>query len=99
MDESDVIQNVCKFSGLSLKNELNQTIINQNTFENFLNDFIQQKHQRQELHQNIIKANFKTLTVSSQSQKFTAQNKVSKRRFVKCDDPNLTTFPFGFCEK
>ena len=99
IDNSNIIQNVCKFSGLSLKNELNQTIINHNTFEFFLNEFIKHKHQLQELHQKIIKADFKTLTVSSHSQKFSVQNKVSKRRCVKCDDEYLTTFPFGFSDK
>ena len=43
IDNSNIIQNVCKFSGLSLKNELNQTIINHNTFEIFLNEFRYEK--------------------------------------------------------
>ena len=99
VDESNSIQNICKFSGLSLRNELNQTLINHETFEKFLNEFIQQKHQLQELHHNVVKADFKNLTVFTNWQKFSLQNKVSKRRLVDRDDSFLTTYPFGFSEK
>ena len=97
LDKNNEMQNVCKFSGLSLQNEINQTLINHETFENFLNNFIARTELHLNLQQKIVKADLKSMQVSEIFQKFTVRNNVSKKRFLPLTtDPTLTTMPYGF---
>ena len=38
LNSTNGVENVCKYSGLSLKNELNQSLITNDTFEKYLNE-------------------------------------------------------------
>ena len=99
LDENGQCKNVCKYSGLSLTNDFNARVINETTFEKFLNDFINQTESAIELNQKIIKSDFKRLHSYGQVQKFTFRNKISQRRFVDNTDSHMTTFPYGYSEK
>ena len=96
LDESNKIQNICKFSGLSLQNELNQTIITHETFEKFLNDFINHTESYLNLHQLIKQSDFKTLKISENFQKFTIRNNISNRRYLIDNTERMLTLPYGF---
>ena len=90
-------ENICKYSGLSLANSLNGNLITEETFEKFLNDFINNTESSIQLHQKILKSDMKNLTIRSEWQKFTFQNKICSRRFVNLKDScNMKTFPYGY---
>ena len=100
MNERNEIENVCKFSGLSLKNELNQTVINHKTFDKFLSDFINKTQTSYELYQQVTTSNFKTLSSGQRWQKFSLNNKISRRRTIDINDEKfLTTYPYGYTLK
>ena len=97
LNSTNGVENVCKYSGLSLKNELNQSLITNDTFEKYLNDFLLQTHSYMQLWQSIQQNDFKKFTSRQKMQKFSFQNKVSKRRILDANDKNcLTTYPYGF---
>ena len=97
LNARNTIENICKYSGLSLKNQLNQSLITNETFEKYLNDFLLQTHSYMELYQTIKLKNFKNLTSQEKLQKFSFQNKVSKRRILDLNEKMyLTTYPYGF---
>ena len=97
LNSTNEIENVCKFSGLSLKNQLNQSLITSATFEKYLNDFLLHTHSYMELFQRIQRNDFKKLTSEQKLQKFSFQNKISKRRILDSNDKQcLTTYPYGF---
>ena len=90
------IENISKFSGISLKNELNQTIVNLETFEMMLNQFIAKNETNINLYQRITHSDIKSMTVHQQFQKFTLRNRVSSKRFLIIDNDRLKTYPYGF---
>ena len=97
LNSTGTCENICKYSGLSLTNNLNANLINEETFEKFLNDFINHTESSIQLQQKIIKSDLKNLRVHSQWQKFTFQNKICRRRYVDLEDSkNMTTFAYGY---
>ena len=97
LNSEGTCENICKYSGLSLTSHLNSNLINEETFEKFLNDFINHTESSIELQQKIIKSDLKNLTVKSQLRKFTFQNKICQRRCVNFEDSkNMTTFAYGY---
>ena len=97
LNSNNEIENICKYSGLSLKNEANRNMITSETFENFLAAFINDLEKTFIFHQTIDKANIKSFSVTSKEQKFTFRNKISNRRHVDVTNKTrLITYPHGF---
>ena len=90
---------MCKYSGLSLSNQLNEYAINEKTFEKFLVDFINHTESSIPLQQKINQSDFRNLRTSSQFQKYSFQNKICTRRIIDYQDVCMTTFPYGYFRK
>ena len=97
INSKNEIENICKFSGLSLKNNVNQNLLTEKTFEMFLDAFVSETEKSFVLYQAVNSANIKHLTVTEKQQKFTVRNKISKRRIVHLNNiSRLITFPHGY---
>ena len=97
LNEDQSIQNISKFSGLCLKNEINENVLTPEIFDTYLAKFLENIECFCTFYHPVTKANFNLLTTSSNWQKFLFRNKVSKRRLVdKEDKESLTTYPFGY---
>ena len=83
------IQSIFKISGLSLQNEFNEKILDQNTFEKFLDSFCEGENSSKT-------SDFVNLKVITYQQKYTLTNQLSHKRFVNVFDANFTTYPFGY---
>jgi len=79
-----------------LKTFLNENVIDQDTFELFLDNFVQNIKLSYPLHQKVIVSNIKQMTTHAELQKFSFQNKISNRRIVDIKDTNLTTYAYGY---
>lgn len=91
----DSVKSIFKISGLSLKNENNHNKINENSFELFLDTFIEGQPISSTFIQQKTKADFVKMKILTYQQKFTLTNKLSTKRFVNVFDARLSTFPFG----
>ena len=90
------IENISKFSGISLKNEFNQSIVNHETFDIMLQKFITKHEVNINLYQKLTRSDLKSMTVTQQFQKFTIRNRVSSKRFLVVSNDRLKTYPYGF---
>ena len=77
-------------------NECNANKMCDNTFEVFLDQFIEGKNEAMTFKQFKTSSDFKNFKVISYQQKYTLTNKLSSKRFVNVFDARLTTFPFGY---
>lgn len=94
--EHDNLKSVFKVSGVSLKNHYNSTQLTENTFETFLDEFIEGNNVHITFRQEKHGSDFTNFKVLSYQQKFTLTNKLSRKRFVNVFDKRMSTFPFGF---
>ena len=70
------------------------------TFDKFLSDFINKTQTSYELYQQVTTSNFKTLSSGQRWQKFSLNNKISRRRTIDINDEKfLTTYPYGYTLK
>ena len=82
---------------MSLKNEANRSLINNETFELFLDAFVNKTEKILVLHQPIAKSDMASLMITEKEQKFTFRNKISDRRIVDLKNKHrLVTFPHGY---
>ena len=79
-----------------MKNRYNSAQLNENSFELFLDKFIEGNNQKFIFLQKKCHSDFINLKVISYQQKFTLTNKLSAKRFVNVFDTKLSTYPFGF---
>lgn len=94
--ERDTLHSIFKISGVCLKNRYNSAQLNENSFELFLDKFIEGNNQKFIFLQKKCHSDFINLKVISYQQKFTLTNKLSAKRFVNVFDTKLSTYPFGF---
>ena len=88
---------IFKVSGLSLQNDFNQSLLSENTFEQFLDKFCEGENVSKQFKHKRFKSDFFNLKVISYQQKYTLTNRLSQSRFVNCFDDRFTTYPFGYC--
>jgi len=93
---NDSLQSIFKVSGLCLKNKFNSEQVNENTFETFLDKFIEGSNCSKVFLQSKKQSDFVNLKVISYQQKYTLTNKLSSKRFVNVFDDRLKSYPFGF---
>lgn len=84
-----------KVSGLSLKNSYNSNLMTDNTFEVFLDQFVEGFNVSKEFKQAKSSGDFVNMKVISYQQKYTLTNKLSRKRFVNVFDQRLKTHPYG----
>lgn len=95
-EQSNTVHSVFKVSGLSLKSKYNSSLITENTFELFLDKFINGFNTCNTFLQNKTRSDFTNFKVISYQQKYTLTNKLSAKRFVNVFNDRLGTYPFGF---
>lgn len=93
--DSVKLNSTFKISGLSLKSQYNSDQLNQNTFEEFLDTFIEGANTAKVFSQQRSKSDFVQLKVISYQQKYTFTNRLSRKRFINVFDSRLTSYPFG----
>jgi len=95
-DQDNVLQSICKYSGLNLKTFLNESKIDKTLFKTFLDKFISNQHAYVNLEQPTLHVNFKKLETQHRLQKFCFQNKITTKRIIDKTDVHLKTYPYGF---
>ncbi|MBM3938632.1 MAG: hypothetical protein FJ333_08290 [Sphingomonadales bacterium] len=91
-----ILYSDCKISGLSLKTYFNENQMHENTFEIFIDSFIQGKNMKQTFQQQKNHSDFVNLKVFKQLHKFTFSNQLLSKRIVNVFDSRLQTYPYGF---
>jgi hypothetical protein len=89
------IETICKVSGLSINNSLQKDILNDQLFDYYLSQFLNNKQEKIFVTQQRTKGNFKKLKISSHIENVIFSNNISSRRFVS-KTLNYVTYPYGF---
>ena len=91
--KNDSCFTIRKISGLALPQS---SEINENLYESFLNDYIQNIFKSKTVRQTKRPLNLLNLTITSETSTFTLSNIVSARRVVNKSHQELITVPYGF---
>jgi hypothetical protein len=95
-EDKGKVETLSKVRGLSLNNSLNENIFTDELFAMYIDQFLSQKPSKVLINQYRTRANFKRLKISSELEKVTFSNDISKRRIVKSESLSYETIPYGY---
>ena len=90
------IKTISKICGISVNGQSNETLINNEIFNLYIERFLYQETKSIKIPQKRFKRNFEKKNISQKLANITLSNQISVRRFVNVDDPHYKTFPFGY---
>jgi hypothetical protein len=94
---NNTFETVSKVCGLSIGNSFQKDLLNDQLFDFYLSQFLNNKKEQLLITQKKNKSNFKKFKVSSILENVIFSNNLSKRRYV-LKSKSFSTFPYGFKE-
>jgi hypothetical protein len=94
----DKVETITKVRGLCLTSFSNKTLLNEELFEFFIDEYKNRFTYKTKINQYRIKANFKKFSILPSILPISFSNEISSRRYLKFNEINPTcpTYPYGF---